>query len=233
QGYSVLSVACWVTEPLDKLLIEKLSDLFDNIVEDDQVIQVISIAKADEGKNYQSFEINALIKANIDNVINNKSALNFSIELIACGASEMLNKKCQSLQNWFIGFYLESIIIEVSPLSDTSNSTNSNSNNSANNTLASFILKNEYSPLRIGPERYEASTGHTTNSNFQLNLSSQSIGASVSRNLTYSDSTKATICEWEMRVVSDPIKGVIWPYKNINDKIDQRMCPERQPHSGK
>ncbi|RIB12001.1 hypothetical protein C2G38_59848 [Gigaspora rosea] len=31
QSYSVLSVACWVTEPLDKLLIQNLSELFDNM----------------------------------------------------------------------------------------------------------------------------------------------------------------------------------------------------------
>ncbi|CAG8828686.1 14950_t:CDS:1, partial [Gigaspora rosea] len=30
QGYSMLSIACWVTKLLNKLLIEKLSDLFDN-----------------------------------------------------------------------------------------------------------------------------------------------------------------------------------------------------------
>ncbi|CAG8502882.1 2238_t:CDS:2 [Dentiscutata erythropus] len=30
QDYSVLSIACWVTKPLNELLIKKLSDLFDN-----------------------------------------------------------------------------------------------------------------------------------------------------------------------------------------------------------
>ncbi|CAG8522428.1 2562_t:CDS:1 [Scutellospora calospora] len=354
QGYSVLSIACWVTKPLNKILIEKLSDLFNDMyeiieirdedidisninenkfsdenqnsgqesiegnetngnggygkseeentndgngnggensnnrngnssenanngndgnknnnenanngnknggngggdgnnngkssVEDDQFIQILSAARAKEDENFQSFEINAHLRANINNMIDDENILNFSIELIACGADEMLNKKCQSLQGWFVGFYLESIIIEVSPISlninnnssSTNNNTNSEINNNVNNTLVSFILKDKYRPQQIGPEKYEVSTDNMTNNSVQCSLSSQSLSATVSRNLTHSDSTKATICEWEMKMKSCPIKGVIWPYhfKNIKfDKIDDhRICPDQLHHSGK
>ncbi|CAG8652136.1 278_t:CDS:2, partial [Gigaspora rosea] len=81
--------------------------------ENDQFIQVISTAIVkDEVKKeeYQTFNINARIRANVK-----KNILSFSIEFIGCGTSKMFNRKCQSFRNWFTGFYLESIKIEVSP----------------------------------------------------------------------------------------------------------------------
>ncbi|CAG8815837.1 22254_t:CDS:1, partial [Gigaspora rosea] len=134
----------------------------------------------------------------------------------------MLNKTSQSLEKWFIGFYLESIIIEVSPI-------NNNTNNGANSSFVSFILKDPYSPQQIEPKSYEVSTGHMTSNNVQCSLSSQNIGASISRSSTNNVSTKETIGEWEMKVESCPIKGVIWPYhyKKIKfDKIDPRIFPD-------
>ncbi|RIB30651.1 hypothetical protein C2G38_2152141 [Gigaspora rosea] len=157
------------------------------IVKETKFIQVTSTAKAEEGEGFQSFGINAHIKANI-NEIDNKNILKFSVKLIECGASKMLNKKCQLLEKWFIGFYLESIIIEISPI-------NNNTNNDANSSIISFILKDPYCPQQTEPKNFEASTGYLTSNNVQCNLSSQNIGVNISCSSTNSVSTKETIGE--------------------------------------
>ncbi|CAG8542000.1 15982_t:CDS:2 [Gigaspora margarita] len=306
QSYSVLSIACWVTKPLNKSLIEKLSNLFDNMFE---VVEIISDniinndinqdkvssdnnhnlpngtqdrnqnsqnieenpnsnenseeneknendeinrnsgenpnnrqrnggngnnsknmnnneetkAAEDKGnKRYQSFYINVLLSAKIKN----EAILNFSIEFDQCGVGEMLNKKCQSLKGWFVGFYLESIIIEVSPIT-----------NSANDNSVVFVSKGTYSPRQIGPKDYEISKGRETNNNIMVNFSSPTIGASANYSLTNSNSIKTNTYEWEMTVIPCPIEGIKWSYyyKNVNfDKIDDhRMDPNLPPHSGK
>ncbi|CAG8525899.1 4866_t:CDS:2, partial [Scutellospora calospora] len=277
SGYSVLSIACYVTKPLNKFLINELLNLFDNMyeiieinneginneaiiqdkvpsdglldnegdknhektnesedrsnsenssVKNDQFIQVVSTAKAKEDEDFQSFEINARIRANI----NNEDILNFSIEFVKCKASPMLNKICESFRGWFVGFYLESIIIEVSPI------TINNTNDDPDNELVAFILKEAYSPRPIGPENYEVSTDHVTNNTVQLNLSTQNIGANLSHSSTNSDSIKKTTNVWKMEDESCSIRGAKWLYKNFNFyKIDDhRMGPDLSSrHSGK
>ncbi|KAF0444675.1 hypothetical protein F8M41_003345 [Gigaspora margarita] len=67
-------------------------------VDDSQFVRVLSVAKAEEdkgNKHYQSFYINALLSAKI----NNEAILNFSIEFDQCGIGEMLNKNVNHLRN--------------------------------------------------------------------------------------------------------------------------------------
>ncbi|CAG8752185.1 24822_t:CDS:2, partial [Dentiscutata erythropus] len=168
QGHSVPCIACWVTMPLDMVIVEQLSALFDNefeiiihIVEeqykslnngnngnktnrknennekskvngekddddrnriikcsyvDNPFMQVQSVAYVEFENILQTFTINAYIRANIITMNRvSRNLLEFSINLSQCETGKMLSEICESFQG-IIGYYLDSILIKVSPI---------------------------------------------------------------------------------------------------------------------
>ncbi|CAG8735785.1 31212_t:CDS:2 [Gigaspora margarita] len=255
QGYSVPCIACWVTEPLNISIVEKLSALFDHKFEivdhvleirdenmdsaimqneplkDNQdnmsecgnenisatngsFISVRSVAMAKREEFFQDFEIHIKLKAKI----NTNNILEFIIDLFHCGVGDMLNKNDWSLQG-FVGFYLDSLIIEVSPLPDNKEG-----------RLDLFTLTNGYNPLPPRQENSEVSKGYETNAGLQASFFPPGFSANCS--VTNSHNRMATRDEWKMRMPSSAKTGVKWIYEFQGNDVN-RGCPNRQLHSGR
>ncbi|KAF0521137.1 Sel1 repeat-containing protein [Gigaspora margarita] len=175
-------------------------------------ITVRSVAMAKSEECFQDFEINTELKAKINNNI-----LEFIINLVHCGVGDMLNKNDWSLQN-FVGFYLDSLIIEVSPLPDNKEG-----------KLDLFTLTNKYNPLPPKQENREVSKGYETNAGLQASFFPPGFSANCS--VTNSHKRMATRDEWKMRMPSSAKTGVKWIYEFQGTDVN-RGCPDLQLHSG-
>ncbi|CAG8732301.1 27675_t:CDS:1 [Dentiscutata erythropus] len=84
---------------------------------DSPFIHVQSLAFVKFEKNiFQSFTIGAYISANISTANRiSRQLLEINLDLFLCGAGQMLNEICEAFQG-IIGYYLDSILIKVSPI---------------------------------------------------------------------------------------------------------------------
>ncbi|RIB20922.1 hypothetical protein C2G38_2244267, partial [Gigaspora rosea] len=176
-------------------------------------ILVRSVAMARREECFQDFEINTKLKANI----NTNNILEFIINLFHCGVGDMLNKNDWSLQG-FVGFYLDSLIIEVSPLPDNKGG-----------RLDLFTLVNEYNPLPPKQENSEASKGYETNAGLQASFFPPGFSANCS--VTNSHNRTVARDEWKMRMPSSAKTGAKWVYEFQGADVN-RGCPDLRLHSG-
>ncbi|CAG8791995.1 4027_t:CDS:1 [Dentiscutata erythropus] len=139
--------------------------------------------------------------------------LEFNIDFIFCGAGQMLNEVCESLQD-FIGYYLDSILIEVHPTSDY------------NVAINIFDEAKPYSPQNYNQE-IETTEDHVGG---QINFTTPSITASSSNKNNYS--TKSMANKWKMRLNACPTNGVKWSYMYVIKTESDWEWPTPCPHSG-
>src|SRR5205823_10428078 len=82
----------------------------------DRTLCVSSSATA-EAEDFQTFSIDAEIWANVspDTKYTSEKTLEFWVDLYICGVGELLSERCPSLRG-FVGYYLDSVAIMVSPI---------------------------------------------------------------------------------------------------------------------
>ncbi|CAG8786779.1 3926_t:CDS:2, partial [Gigaspora margarita] len=188
-------------------------------------IQASSVANAKLKDEFQSFSIDAYLWAsiNIDEHVP-ENVLEFNINLFNCGVGEMLNEICQ-LPHGFVGYYLDSIKIRVTPLPYKSNDKSN-----------LFMIKKEYSPQHLNCENIECSASNEKNIGVQITLGPQNTGITVNRNDRINHGTKATTRKWNMDMTNCRTKGVQWSYSFNADDLykngDNRKTVNLQLHSG-
>ncbi|RHZ45740.1 hypothetical protein Glove_658g31 [Diversispora epigaea] len=79
-----------------------------------------NIANMNSPHAYQNFKISAYLWAKVDPLPNKKNDLKFSINISDCGAGEMLSDKWPLLRKLGIGYFLDSVEIWITPISNTS-----------------------------------------------------------------------------------------------------------------
>ncbi|CAG8530771.1 1097_t:CDS:1, partial [Scutellospora calospora] len=186
-------------------------------------IRVSSEAHAKLKNEFQSFNIDTYLWANINTDKHKLDVLEFSINLFNCGVGEMLNEICQ-LSHGFIGYYIDFIEIRVSPLPFMSG------------VYQLFRLKEAYSPQNLNQENIELSAGREKNSGIQITLGAQQSSITASRNNVINRSAKRTTSKWNMDMTNCRTKGVKWSYSytanDLNDASVHRKTVNLQLHSG-
>ncbi|RHZ83980.1 hypothetical protein Glove_86g132 [Diversispora epigaea] len=189
---------------------------------EDKFMEVSSSAKVLYENEFQSFNINAKLWANVS-LDKNLNTLEFEVNLFACGVGQMLNEKCRKLHN-FVGFYIDSVEIRVSPLSHT-----------PNNISDMISLKNQYFPQKHFTS-VDHSINHGKTRGLGLNIS-QNPGATAAYNVSNNKGFKVTTNDWRMEAKTSNTDGVLWPYhfnaQNLyKDGENQCNLPSTDIHSG-
>ncbi|RIB21500.1 hypothetical protein C2G38_2078058 [Gigaspora rosea] len=185
-------------------------------------IQVQSIAKAKYEEKRQSFIITTKISVNISKKAHvSRELLEFNVDFIACGVGKMLNEVCGSLPG-FVGYYLDSISIEVQPIPDPGNAMN-----------IIFDKEREYNPRNYNQE-IETTENQESSFGGQINLSVPSkVGIQANIGKKTNNSTKITTSKWIMKIFEDPTDGVQWLYDyNEIKPEDYREWPTPKSHTG-
>ncbi|CAG8789494.1 23260_t:CDS:1, partial [Gigaspora rosea] len=182
-------------------------------------IQVKSVANAKYETKFQSFTINTIISANISN--ESRELLEFNVDFIACGAGKMLNEVCGSLPG-FVGYYLDSISIEVHPI--------------PNPGYAMNIVDEKwpYNPQNYNQE-IEITENHERSYGGQISAEVPSkVGFTANYGRKNNISTKITTSKWRMRIFADPNDGVQWlyDYNDIKKSEVYREWPTPNNHTG-
>ncbi|KAF0464787.1 sel1 repeat-containing protein: PROVISIONAL [Gigaspora margarita] len=177
-------------------------------------IQIGSVAYAKIGDKFQSFTINTILGANINtNTRVSRDILEFKIDLFHCGVGQMLNEICQSLHN-FVGYYLDSVVIEVSPIPFKED------------VFGIITEAKAYSPQN-NQKNVEILLGCEKNAGINMTLGTQNTGIAANYNVTNSHSTRAETDKWSMKIATCPTKGVKWSYHySINDFDKPFFCRE-------
>ncbi|CAG8731371.1 1979_t:CDS:2 [Gigaspora margarita] len=183
-------------------------------------IQIGSVAYAKIGDKFQSFTI---LGANmITNTRVSRDILEFKIDLFHCGVGQMLNEICQSLHN-FVGYYLDSVVIEVSPIPFKED------------VFGIITEAKVYNPQN-NQKNVEILSGCEKNAGINMTLGTQNTGIAANYNVTNSHSTRAETDKWSMKIATCPTKGVKWSYNySINDFDKPFFCREwsnKHTHSG-
>ncbi|CAG8723098.1 4079_t:CDS:2, partial [Gigaspora rosea] len=186
----------------------------------DEDIQSIAKAKYEEKR--QSFIITTKISVNISKKAHvSRELLEFNVDFIACGVGKMLNEVCGSLPG-FVGYYLDSISIEVQPIPDPGNAMN-----------IIFDKEREYNPRNYNQE-IETTENQESSFGGQINLSVPSkVGIQANIGKKTNNSTKITTSKWIMKIFEDPTDGVQWLYDyNEIKPEDYREWPTPKSHTG-
>ncbi|RHZ84043.1 hypothetical protein Glove_86g128 [Diversispora epigaea] len=193
---------------------------------EDKFMEVSSAAKVLYEDKFQSFNIDAKLWANVSRDYKFSPPVNtlkFKINLFACRVGQMLNEKCRKLHN-FVGYYIDSVEIGVSPLSCTPGD------------ISDMIsLKNQYLP-----QKHFTSVDHSVNHGKTRGLSlniSKNPGATAAYNVSNNKGFKVTTNDWHMEPSGCNTTGVLWPYRFTAQELykdgeNQRNLPSTDIHSG-
>ncbi|RHZ77292.1 hypothetical protein Glove_183g66 [Diversispora epigaea] len=198
----------------------------------DEFMEVSSEARViykDYENEFQSFNINAKLWANVSldyKFLPPVNTLEFKVNLFSCEVGKMLNERCQKLHN-FIGYFLDSVEIGVSPLSCTPGDTS--------NMISS--LKKSYMP-----QRNFTSVDHSIDreKNFGLGFNFgnlQNLGSTAVYNARNNKNIKSTTDDWFIERSGCFTTGVQWLYRFTAQELykdgeNQRNLPSTDLHSG-
>ncbi|RHZ45741.1 hypothetical protein Glove_658g30 [Diversispora epigaea] len=188
-----------------------------NIKDDDQVLVssevTANIADVNSPHAFQNFKISAFLWAKVDPLPNKKNDLKFSIDINDCRAGPMISEKWPLLQKLGIGYFLESVIIWITPISNTSISDKS-----------LYTLKSIPNPSNFNKEI----------SMSEVREYNHGIGASISRDLGVNfnygkrneQSSTSTTTEWKLTVDGCGVTGLGWrhqyaansPFKDLDSR---------------
>ncbi|RHZ78091.1 hypothetical protein Glove_168g253 [Diversispora epigaea] len=172
-------------------------------------LNVLSVAKVMYKEYFQSFNMNVELWANVghdDQFLPSppKNTLEFIVNLTSCGVGQMLNEKCQEIQN-FVGYYIDSVEIGVSPIPDN-----------PKDKSVRILSKSEYKKHTF----VERSIGKENILGANLNVG-KNPGATVSYNARNNESIKSTTDDWYMKYSLCPIEGVKWLYRYSAQELDK------------
>ncbi|CAG8523508.1 5638_t:CDS:2 [Dentiscutata heterogama] len=187
-------------------------------------IQVKSVANVKVDDDFQSFTINIKINANISNEPRlSRNFLEFGIDFSLCEVGQMLNEICKSLPG-FVGYYPDSILIEVSPICYDAGAINV------------IDVAKEYSP-RNHDQEIELVASRETSLGGQISFTApNNMGITANYAGINSHSTRATTSKWRMKMNGCPSKGVKWAYNfntyDLKENDADREWPNTRPHFG-
>ncbi|CAG8451575.1 5464_t:CDS:2 [Diversispora eburnea] len=211
KSSSMPNISYRTSERLDKSILKKLEELFD----DEYEIVVIPIDEeivAKSSNAFQDFNISAYLQAKVYPLHDKRNNLEFSIDVNNCGMGPMLSENWPSLRKLGSGYFLDSVEIKVVPISNTSMSDN-----------PKYKIKDGPWPQQPNRAIYmseinENSRGIGINTSFS---SDPGIGLNhVRRNEQGFNFIKK---EWERTVTYGCETGLCWKYQYTADSFQKNL----------
>ncbi|CAG8616372.1 14115_t:CDS:2, partial [Dentiscutata heterogama] len=167
-------------------------------------------------KIFQNFDIRAVIYANITPKKDSK-ILEFSVNIEECEMGRMLSERISSLHKFGFGYFLDSIVVDVSPIP-------------CNSTSCMIIKKIDTQPQQYN-QTIKISTIHEKNKGIKGKFSGTGIQVGGSYDTKNALIIEKMACVWEMKLEGCWATGNRWSYSHEGSSYTSTFIPGN--HTGK
>ncbi|CAG8571112.1 1992_t:CDS:2, partial [Dentiscutata erythropus] len=182
-------------------------------------ISIRSTSQAVSKKNseiFQNFCIRAVIYANITPKKDSK-VLEFSVDIRECGMGRMLSERISSLHKFGSGYFLDSVVVEIYPIS-------------CNSTSCMIIKKIDTQPQQSN-QSIKISAVHEKNKGIKGQVSGTGIQVGGSYNTKNALIIEKKVYVWEMKLDGCWTTGDRWSYTHEGDGYTSTFIQDN--HTGK